>query len=361
MSKWKHRDEGKQISKRVVASKSTEELLDSKKFLKGLLGLRKSEKLAKTYIQGTKKAIEYNGKNKIFVDFRFDGTSTGRLSCASYNAKKAMGVSFHTLPRTTEDNIRSIFTAPPKQSFIAVDYAAMELRVLAHVAKDGNMQNAFNEGADLHTYTAKLLFNKQNISKTERQIAKTVSFLIVYGGGAFNLSETMGIPLRRAERIIDNYKNVYPAVFEYMEFVNDFIRTNGYAYTIFGRRRNLPDVGSRNNTVVNRALRQGLNFTIQSTASDILLTSLLGISRRFKANNLSARPVATVHDSVEVVCPDNEVENVLEILYDEMVNYPTIKEIFNIHFDVPLAIDAEVGRSFGDGKEVHFEDGKPKL
>ena len=76
-----------------------------------------------------------------------------------------MGVSFHTLPRTTEDNIRSIFTAPPQQSFIAVDYAAMELRVLAHVAKDGNMQNAFNEGADLHTYTAKLLFNKQNISK----------------------------------------------------------------------------------------------------------------------------------------------------------------------------------------------------
>jgi len=361
VSKWKHRDEGKQISKRVVASKSTEELLDSKKFLKGLLGLRKSEKLAKTYIQGTRKAIEYNGKNKIFVDFRFDGTSTGRLSCASYNAKKAMGVSFHTLPRTTEDNIRSIFTAPPQQSFIAVDYAAMELRVLAHVAKDGNMQNAFNEGADLHTYTAKLLFNKQNISKTERQIAKTVSFLIVYGGGPFNLSETMGIPLRRAERIIDNYKNVYPAVFEYMEFVNDFIRTNGYAYTIFGRRRNLPDVGSRNKTVVNRALRQGLNFTIQSTASDILLTSLLGISRRFKANNLSARPVATVHDSVEVVCPDNEVENVLEILYDEMVNYPTIKEIFNIHFDVPLAIDAEVGRSFGDGKEVRFDKGIPIL
>jgi len=361
VSKWKHRDEGKQISKSVVALKSTKELLESKKFLKGLLGLRKSEKLAKTYIQGTRKAIEYNDQNKIFVDFRFDGTSTGRLSCAAYTAKKAMGVSFHTLPRTTEDNIRSIFIAPPKQSFIAVDYAAMELRVLAHVAKDGNMQNAFNKGVDLHTYTAKLLFNKQNISKTERQIAKTVSFLIVYGGGPFNLSETMGIPLKRAERIIDNYKNVYPAVFEYMEFVNDFIRTNSYAYTIFGRRRNLPDVGSRNKTVVNRALRQGLNFTIQSTASDILLTSLLGISRRFKANNLSARPVATVHDSVEVVCPDNEVENVLEILYDEMVNYPTIKDIFNIHFDVPLAIDAEVGRSFGDGKEVLFEDGKPKL
>lgn len=361
MSKWQYRDEGKKISKSVVSAKSRSELLDAKKFVKGLLDLRKSEKLAKTYIQGTKKAIEYNGTNKVFVDFRFDGTTTGRLSCAAYNAQRAMGVSFHTLPRTTENNIRNIFRAPEGYSFIAADYAAMELRVLAHVAKEGNMQKAFIEGADLHTYTAELLFNKKNITKQERQIAKTVSFLIVYGGGPFNLSETMNISLSKAEKIIDSYKNVYPAIFEYMEFVNDFIRTNGYAYTIFGRRRNLPDVGSRNKTVVNRALRQGLNFTIQSTASDILLTSLLGISRRFKASNLSARPVATVHDSVEVVCPDNEVENVLEILYDEMVNYPTIKEIFNIHFDVPLAIDAEVGRSFGDGKEVRFDKGIPIL
>ena len=126
------------------------------------------------------------------------------------------------------------------------------------------MQNAFNQGADLHTYTAKLLFNKDKITKQERQIAKTVSFLIVYGGGPFNLAETMGIPMRRAEQIIDNYKNVYPGIFSYMEFVNEFIKSNGYAYTIFGRKRNLPDVGSRDRSVVNRALRQGLNFTIQS-------------------------------------------------------------------------------------------------
>ena len=231
--------------------------------------------------------------------------------------------------------------------------------MLSHIAKEGNMQTAFNQGADLHTYTAKLLFSKENISKTERQIAKTVSFLIVYGGGPFNLAETMGISMRRAEGIIENYKNVYPGVFSYMEFVNNFIRENGYAYTIFGRKRNLLDVYSKDRGVVSRALRQGLNFTIQSTASDILLCSLLGISRRFEEQGLSARPVATVHDSVEIVSPEEEVEKVLEILYDEMVNYPTIKEVFNIHFDVPLAIDAEVGKSFGDGKAVKFVDGKP--
>ena len=355
MGKWQHRDEGKKISKSVVASKTTEELLDAKKFLKGLLDLRKSEKLAKTYIQGTKHAIEYNGTNKVFVDFRFDGTSTGRLSCASYNAQEAMGVSFHTLPRDTTTNVRSIFTAPPGHSFITVDYAAMELRVLSHIAKEGNMQKAFIEGADLHTYTAQLLFNKEKVTKEERQIAKTVSFLIVYGGGAFNLSETVGISLRRAEKIIKNYQNVYPGVFEYMEFVNDFIRTNGYAYTIFGRRRNLPDIRSTDRSVINRALRQGLNFTIQSTASDILLCGLLGISRRFKDHNLLARPVATVHDSVEIVCPHAEEQQCLDIIYDELVNYPTIKEVFNIHFDIPFKIDAEVGRSFGDGEEFTFK------
>lgn len=354
MSKWKHRDEGKRISKSVIADKSTEELRNARRFVKGLLDLRKSEKLSKTYIDGTKKAIEYNGMDKVFCDFRFDGTATGRLSCAAYNAQKAMGVSFHTLPRETENNIRSLFSAPKGWAFIAADYAAMELRVLSHIAKEGNMQLAFNQGADLHTYTAKLLFNKEQISKEERQIAKAVSFLIVYGGGAFNLSETMNIPMKRAEKIIKDYENVYPGIFAYMDHVNNFIKTNGYAYTIFGRKRNLPDVYSRDRQVVNRALRQGLNFTIQSSASDILLTSLLGASRRFKEAGLEATPVATVHDSIEIVCPKEEVQKTVEILYDEMVNYPTIKEVFNIHFDVPLAIDIEVGTSFGDVQEYEL-------
>jgi DNA polymerase-1 len=146
-----------------------------------------------------------------------------------------------------------------------------------------------------------------------------------------------------------------------MEFVNSFVKRNGYAYSIFGRKRNLSDVQSKDRKVVNRALRQGLNFTIQSAASDILLTSLLGASQRFKEAGLQARPVATVHDSIEIVCPQEEVKETLTILYDEMVNYPLIKKIFNIHFDVPLAIDAEVGNSFGDGKEVHFENGIPIL
>lgn len=360
MGKWDHRDEGKRISQSVLQGKTTEDLRISQRFLQGLLSLRKSQKLTKTYIEGTKKAIAYNGTNKVFVDYRFDGTATGRLSCAAYSAKEAMGVSFHTLPRGKTSNIRSLFNCPEDSCFITVDYSAMELRVLAHIAKDGNMQTAFTQGADLHTYTARMLFNKQTISKEERQIAKAVSFLIAYGGGAFNLAETTGISVARAKKIIANYKNVYPAIFEYMEFVEKFIKQNQYAYTIFGRRRNLPDIASKDYTVINRASRQGLNFTIQSTASDILLCGLLGTTRRLREEKVKAHPVATVHDSIELICHKDDISRCLEIVYDELVNYPFVKDTFNIYFDVPLSIDAEVGFSFGDGVEVDFRDGKPQ-
>jgi len=361
VSKWNHRDEGKRICQSVLQGKSTEQLRNSQTFIKGLLNLRKSQKLEKTYIKGTSNAIAYNEKPKVYVDYRFDGTATGRLSCAAYSAKQAMGVSFHTLPREKENNIRSLFVAPQGYKFITIDYAAMELRVLAHIAKEGNMQLAFNQGADLHTYTAQMLFNKEAITKEERQIAKAVSFLIVYGGGAFNLAETTGISMRRAEKIIKNYQNVYPGIFEYMEFVNSYIKSNKYAYTIFGRRRNLPDVDSKDFSVVNRALRQGLNFTIQSTASDILLCGLLGAYRTLRERGLDAYPVATVHDSIEVVCHEKDLEECLKILYNELVNYPFLQENFNINFDVPLKIDAEVGNSFGDGELVEFKDGIPIL
>ena len=134
-----------------------------------------------------------------------------------------------------------------------------------------------------------------------------------------------------------------------MEFVNGFIKSNGYAYTIFGRRRNLPDVYSRDISVVNRSLRQGLNFTIQSAASDILLCSLIGLHNKLVCTGMESRIVATVHDSIELICPKEELDDVCSLIYNELVEYPNIKEKFNIHLDVPLAIDIEYGESFGEG------------
>ena len=352
-------DLDKQISEDYVSKKSTEDLKEAKKWLESILEMRKARKLYDTYVKGIRRATEFNGTDKVYVDYRMDGTLTGRLSCASYSAGQDMGVSFHTLPREDKYSIRNVFKAPEGHAFIAADYAAMELRVLAHISKEKKMQQAFTDGVDLHTYTASLLFQKSEdkIKKDERQIAKAVSFLIAYGGGAYRLSETTGITYARAEKIIQKYAQVYPGIFGYMDFVHEFIKENEYAYTLFGRRRHLPDVNSHDPKVVQGALRQGLNFTIQSAASDILLCAIKGITESFKG--LNAKIVATVHDSIEIIAPYDEVEEVLEIVYDEMVNYKTVKRDFGIEFNLPLKIDAEVGTSFGDGKEVDWSNGSP--
>lgn len=350
---WKKKEESKKVSKSVIQSKSKEELIEAKNFIDTLLELRKLEKLHKTYIKGTSKAIEYNEKNKVFVSFNLDGTATGRLSCTGYsgNKGKKMGVSFHTLPRDKVHNIRDMFVAPDGWDFITADYSAMELRILAHIAKEKSMLSAFQNGKDLHTYTAALVFNKpeEKVSKEERQIAKTVSFLIVYGGGAFNLSETMSISLKRAEKIIAQYAKVYPGVFKYMQRVNAEIESEGYIKTIFGRRRNLPDVRSNIFKIRNRAFRQGLNFTVQSVASDVLVCAVLGIVNTIKEKGMRATFQATVHDSVEFICPKEETKEVCKIINDEMVNCNYMKNKLGIELDVPLVIDLEVGSSFGDG------------
>jgi DNA polymerase-1 len=357
MSRWKKKADEKKISKWRISEHSTDHLMQAKGFVGGLLNLRKSEKLYRTYVKGVRNAALYNDEDKVYVDYKLDGTTTGRLSCTSYNAAKSMGVSFHTLPRETENNIRSIFVAPPGFRFITVDYASMELRVLAHIAKEYKMQKAFKDGIDLHKYTGSLLFNKSQdkVTKQERQVAKTTSFLIVYGGSKFQLSEIMRIPLRKADKVIETYKEVYSGIFQYMEFIEKFIRKNKYAYSIFGRRRNLPDIESKNYAVAAKAVRQGINFTIQSTASDILVCSLIGIAKKLEERGMKTRIVSTVHDSLEIISPDDEIDEACKIIHHEMVNYPYIKKHFGISFDVPLEIEILIGDSFGDGEEYFIE------
>ena len=355
---WKYREEGKKISASVIQSKSTEELIQAKEFIETLLELRKMEKLHKTYIKGTAKALEYNERDKVYMSFNLDGTATGRLSCTGYtgNKRNNMGISFHTLPRDKEHNIRDMFVAPEGWDFITADYSAMELRILAHIADEKNMKEAFSQGKDLHTYTASLVFNKpeEKVSKQERQIAKAVSFLIVYGGGAFNLSETMDIPIKRAEKIISQYAKVYPGIFKYMNRTNASIEEDGFITTLFKRRRNLPDVRSNIFKIKNRALRQGLNFTVQSAASDVLVCAVLGIVNTLREKNLEATFQATVHDSLEFVCPKTETDEVCRIIEDEMVNCNYMREKVGIKLDIPLSIDLEVGSSFGDGKPYEY-------
>lgn len=374
MGKWKHRDSGKAVAASVIADMPIKDLLQAKEFINKLMELKKTEKLYDTYIVGINKALEYNGNGKVYFDYKIDGTVTGRLSCSRANAGKGkvMGVSFHTLPKPDEDKedeleikgIRGCFIAPDEDScFITADQKAQELRIMAHVSGDTAMIKAFLSGEDLHFYTASLLFKKpiKDISKKERQIAKAISFLIIYGGGAFNLAETTGISLPEAESIILKYKKVYPKVFEYMTEVEEFIKVNRYAKTIFGRRRHLPNIASKNKAIAAAAVRQGVNFTVQSPATDINLCSTIGAEIDFHSTkrNLSSYIIGLVHDSIECISNKTQLEATLEILYKHMILNPVMTTRFNIDFKVPFAIDAEVGRSFAGGTKVMYsESGK---
>jgi DNA polymerase-1 len=351
-----------EISRNIIASLSNESLLNAQKFLEKMAEYKRIKKLYDTYIEGVETSLENTGNGRMYVIYNIDGAVTGRLSNSGANSEKGggkeskLGVSFHTLPREQIDfNIRDYVVAPDGWDFITADLKAAELRVLAHVANERNMIKAFSSGLDLHQYSAAMTFNKdpKDVTKLERQIAKEVSFLTVYGGTAYTLAAKRRISEERANDIIQGWMDAYPGVGQYMGTVDSYIQQHKYAKTIFGRRRNLPNIDSPFKGVRKRAFRQGLNFTIQSPASDILLCCLLGIDLRLKALGLRAKIVATVHDSIELISPKDETARVVEIIIDEITNYRYLKDNFGIVLRVPLVVDVEVGTSFGNGKPYH--------
>ena len=351
------------IAQSVLHSLPDDKLIEAKKFLDRLAKYKKLDKLYKTYIVGTEQSLINTGNGKIYSTYNMAGAVTGRLSNSGINVRKGggkegkLGVSFHTLSREDEDldvNIRDCFVAPPGWRFITVDKQAMEVRVLAHVAKEKNLIKAFEEGKDLHTFSAGMTFNKPeaDVTKEERQISKAVTFLTVYGGTHFTLAAKQNISEERAEAIIASWMSAFPGVEDYMDEVLSYLTHHKFVKTIFGRRRHLPNIDSPIKGVRKRAFRQGLNFTIQSTASDILLCAIMGLNNRIKVEGLQAKIIATVHDSIELICPDHELDRVIVCIKDELINYHYMKKHFGIYLRVPMAIDIEVGTSFGNGVRV---------
>ena len=344
------------IAKAVLNNMTDDQLKSAKRFFDRFSEYKKLTKLHSVYIEGARTALKNTGNSRMYVKYNIDGTVTGRISNSGANVGRKkddkIGVSFHTLPRESLDvNIRDYVVAPKGHDFITIFMKAMELRVLAHVANEQNMIEAFKSGVDLHSYSAGLTFNKdpKDVSKLERQIAKEVSFLTVYGGTAYTLASKRNIPEERAEEIISSWMRAFPGAGRYMQTIDDYIKQFGYAKTIFGRYRHLPNIRSPFKGVRREAFRQGLNFTIQSAASDILLCGMLGVIEKLK--NLDAKVVATVHDSIELIAPKNETRRVVEIVKDELENYYYLRDNFGINLQVPLGVDIEVGSSFGNGVE----------
>tara|TARA_R100000458_G_scaffold11747_1_gene9527 strand:+ start:7735 stop:8850 length:1116 start_codon:yes stop_codon:yes gene_type:complete len=351
----------KEVYQKVIGEKSKTELQAAKDFITKLLEYKKKCKQHKTYVKGVRDAIAYNKEDRIYSNYNFSQTVTGRLSCSTYSCgpKKKKGVSFHTLPRPTEDNvnIRKLMKADGDKAFIAADFSQAELRVLAQCCKDKNLIKAFTSGQDLHSFTASLVFGKdvKNVTKAERQIAKSVSFLIVYGGGPNKLAQQINKPVSYCKGIFKAYQDNFPNVFKWINVIHKSVRENGYAVSLFGRRRHLPNVSSPIKKYQYRALRQGLNFVIQSSASDLMLHSITRVCKDLNDSGIEYDLLATVHDSVELQCEVKDLKRCVEIMRASLTSTSDLKKYYGLDFVVPFEVDVEAGTSFGDVVDVEFD------
>ena len=299
-----------------------------------VLEYRMLTKLKSTYADGLLKVISPDGR--IHTSFQMTVTATGRLSSTEPNlqnipVRKKLGA-----------QIRNMFVAGPGMSLVDADYSQIELRLLAHISGDKTMQDAFMSGEDFHTVTASNVFNVplEEVTPILRSRAKAVNFGIVYGISAFSLSQDIGVFPNEAKAYMDAYLEKYHGVRDYMKNIVEKAKADGYVSTLYGRRRDLPELSSSNFNMRSFGERVALNMPIQGTAADIIKLAMVNVYRRLKAEKLSARLILQVHDELIVECPEDEAEAVRELLTQEMENAAKLS--------VPLTVDAHIGHSWAE-------------
>ena len=293
-------------------------------------------KLKSTYADGLVKQIADDGR--IHTTFQNMVTATGRLSSTDPNLQN--------IPVRTElgSEIRKMFVPSDGCVFVDADYSQIELRVLAHIADDQTMQEAFRSGTDIHTATAAQVFGvePEQVTPLMRRHAKAVNFGIVYGISEFSLADDIGVTRKEARQYIDNYLAHYAGFRTYMHDIVEQAKQDGYVTTLFGRRRELPELKSSNFNIRSFGERVALNTPIQGTAADIIKLAMLRVDAALKKQKLKARLVLQVHDELIVECPVKEAEQVKKIVTAEMENVAQLR--------VPLLAEAKVGASWYEAK-----------
>lgn len=297
-----------------------------------ILEYRTLTKLKSTYCEGLLKAIQSDGR--IHTSFNQVETRTGRISSLEPNLQN--------IPIRTElgREMRKFFIAKDGDVLVDADYSQIELRVLADLANDENMINAFNSGADIHTSTAAQVFNmpEEFVTKQMRSSAKAVNFGIVYGIGAFSLAKDIGVSRKEAQEYIDSYLATYSGVNKYMTHVIDLAREKGYSETLFKRRRYLPELNATNHMVKAAGERIARNMPIQGTAADIIKIAMIKVDKRLDDEKLDAHLILQVHDELIVETSEADSKKVLEIVTEEMENACQMK--------VKLRADGAIGRNW---------------
>ena len=299
-----------------------------------ILDYRTLTKLKSTYADGLLKEISADGR--IHTNFQMTVTATGRLSSTEPNLQNI------PVRRELGAQIRKMFVASPGKVLVDADYSQIELRLLAHIANDETMIAAFRSGEDIHAVTASQVFGVPlaEVTPLQRSHAKAVNFGIVYGISAFSLAQDIGVFQNEAKAYMDSYFAKYHGVHEYMTRVVEQAKADGYVTTLFGRRRNLPELKSSNFNLRSFGERVALNMPIQGTAADIIKAAMVRVDARMRAEHLQARLLLQVHDELIVECPAEEAETVKAILVDEMEHV--------VDYRVPLLVDAKIGASWAE-------------
>ena len=309
-----------------------ESIIDKHPIVPLILEYRTLTKLQSTYVEGLLREIREDGR--VHSIFKQTETRTGRISSAEPNMQNI------PVRKELGRNMRKFFVAEDGCTLVDADYSQIELRVLASVCGDENMQAAFKEGRDIHRSTAAQVFDlpEDFVTPEMRSAAKAVNFGIIYGIGAFSLSKDIGVSVNEAKKYIQNYLNNFPKVSEFMDrTVEDGIK-NGYVTTIFGRRRMIPELASKNKQVQAFGKRAAMNAPIQGAAADIIKLAMVAVYRRLKDELPEAKLILQVHDELIIECPEEQAEQVSALLKEEMENA--------VHLAVPMTAEVHSGKSW---------------
>ena len=314
----------------VTSEEVLQQLRGKAPIVDDILNYRGMKKLLGTYVEALPKLINKR-TGHIHTSFNQAITATGRLSSSDPNLQN--------IPVRDDDGkeIRKCFIPDEGCRWFSADYSQIELRIMAHLSADENMTEAFREGFDIHRATAAKIWKESmdQVSDSQRKKAKQANFGIIYGITAFGLSQRMDIPTGEARKLIDDYFETFPKVHQYMEDAKRMAREKGYAETLYGRRRYLPDINSHNGTVRGFAERNAINAPIQGTEADIIKLAMIRIWKRFKDEGIRSKMTLQVHDELNFSIYPYEAEKVERIVLEEMQGAAKL--------NVPLTADAGWG------------------
>ena len=297
-----------------------------------ILKYRAVSKLLGTYVEGLGKLVCADGR--IRTEYKQMMTATGRLSSAEPNLQN--------IPVREQEGkeLRAIFIAGEGKTLVSADYSQIELRLMAHFSADPNMLDIYNRGGDIHAMTASLVFGVplEEVTPEMRRKAKAVNFGIIYGISEYGLSESVHCSVKEAKKFIESYFASFPKVKEFVDKTVEDAKKSGEVHTLFGRRRKISELSSSNFMTRSFGERAAMNTPLQGSAADIIKIAMISVSEKLKGT--SAKLILQIHDELIVECPDEEVENVKNILVDCMENAAQLS--------VPLTVDVESGKSWID-------------